>query len=208
MARYFNTAGPCVASRHYIIDPFERLGPEVRELINKRQYFVIHAARQTGKTTLLLDMMRKINQEGKSYALYCSLEVIHAIMEAKEGIPAIVRTIYTALNNYSLPNASQFAQNANYNDYANVLQSSIVEYCRTLDKPLIMFLDEADCLSDYTLISFMRQLRSGYVNHLSGVPFAHTGATTIRVAWFLFVVFRTCAGEFFYLPQKGAILST
>jgi hypothetical protein len=31
-----------------------------------------------------------------------------------------------------------------------------------LDKPLVIFFDKADCLSEGTLISFLRQLRDGY----------------------------------------------
>ncbi|NLE40877.1 MAG: hypothetical protein GX615_03475, partial [Lentisphaerae bacterium] len=52
MNRFFNTAGPCVPGKHYLLDASERL-LEVVELIRREQYFVIHAARQSGKTTLL-----------------------------------------------------------------------------------------------------------------------------------------------------------
>ena len=72
--KYFNVAGPCIESYHYMLDATERLHNEIIELINSQQYFVIHAARQTGKTTLLLDLASKINKAGKYYALYCSLE--------------------------------------------------------------------------------------------------------------------------------------
>ncbi|MDR2691338.1 MAG: ATP-binding protein, partial [Dysgonamonadaceae bacterium] len=44
-----------------------------------------------------------------------------------------------------------------------------------LDKPLVILFDEADCLSEGTLISFLRQLRSGY-NDRSFVPFVHSVA--------------------------------
>ncbi|MDR2819701.1 MAG: ATP-binding protein, partial [Desulfovibrio sp.] len=39
-----------------------------------------------------------------------------------------------------------------------------------MDKPLIVFFDEADCLEGQTLVSFLRQLRSGYVNRATA-PF-------------------------------------
>jgi hypothetical protein len=42
-----------------------------------------------------------------------------------------------------------------------------------LDKPLIILFDEADCLSGGTLISFLRQLRDGYVNRIR-YPFVHS----------------------------------
>jgi hypothetical protein len=50
--RYFNTSGPCNKKKHYIIDAATRL-QGVEQLIDMEQYFVIHAARQSGKTTYL-----------------------------------------------------------------------------------------------------------------------------------------------------------
>jgi len=52
--RYFNTAGPVNCADHYCLPPLERfdLG-EVLMLIEQRKYFVLHAPRQTGKTTCL-----------------------------------------------------------------------------------------------------------------------------------------------------------
>jgi predicted AAA+ superfamily ATPase len=71
--RYFNVAGPCNNIKHYMIDAATRLHG-VEELIDNEQYFVIHAARQSGKTTYLQDLTRRLNTEGKYYTLYCSLE--------------------------------------------------------------------------------------------------------------------------------------
>ena len=70
---YFNTSGPCNKEKHYMIESSTRL-KGVEQLIDMEQYFVIHAARQSGKTTYLLDLEAKINAAGKYYALYCSLE--------------------------------------------------------------------------------------------------------------------------------------
>jgi hypothetical protein len=49
------------------------------------------------------------------------------------------------------------------------------DFCEIIDKPLILFFDETDCLSGDTLISFLRQLRSGYVTR-SITPFVHSTA--------------------------------
>jgi hypothetical protein len=45
--------------------------------------------------------------------------------------------------------------------------------CAKLDKPLVVLFDEADCLSGQTLITFLRQLRDGYVNRIRA-PFIHS----------------------------------
>jgi hypothetical protein len=141
------------------------------DLIDSKQYFVIHAARQSGKTTLLKELTRKINAEGNYRALYCSLEGVQAFTEPEKGIPAAVKCIKDSIGNYGMPNG--FAENADYGDAANVLKASFVSYCKSLDKPLVVFFDEADCLSNGTLITFLRQLRNGYIDR-PDVPFVHS----------------------------------
>jgi hypothetical protein len=51
MPRRFNIAGPNQPDIHYTLDPEPRL-PGLRALVEQREYFVLHAPRQTGKTTL------------------------------------------------------------------------------------------------------------------------------------------------------------
>jgi predicted AAA+ superfamily ATPase len=53
----------------------------VEQLIDMKQYFVIHAARQSGKTTYLQDLTKRLNAGGKYYALYCSLEIAQGVIE-------------------------------------------------------------------------------------------------------------------------------
>ena len=53
--RAFNTAGPVRADRDYQIAPLSRIDlEEVLGLIRDERYFVLHAPRQTGKTSALL----------------------------------------------------------------------------------------------------------------------------------------------------------
>jgi len=171
MPLFFNIAGPCVPSEHYIIDPMRGIGDDLMSLINSKQYFLIHAARQSGKTTLLQALSRRLNAEGNHYALYCSLEALSEFTDPEKGIPAVVKTIKAAIEDSNMP--KNFAKDADYSDTVNVLRSSLVAYCRALDKPLIIFFDEADCLSDGTLVTFLRQLRYGYVNR-AVAPFVHS----------------------------------
>jgi transcription termination factor Rho len=109
---YFNVAGPCNPGEHYMIDPLRGIGDELMDLIDRNQYFVIHAARQSGKTTLLKELARKINAEKKYYALYCSLEVMQELADPEKGMPEIVGKIESCLKKQGLPEG--FAKNANY----------------------------------------------------------------------------------------------
>ena len=71
--RYFNTAGPCDEVRHYMVPAEPRL-PDARRLIDQGQYFVVHAPRQTGKTTTLRSLARTLTAEGRYAALHFSCE--------------------------------------------------------------------------------------------------------------------------------------
>ena len=69
----FNTTGPCFPDEHYMMPALDRL-PGVRELVAGGGYFVVHAPRQTGKTTARQALVSEINAKGDMFALYCSLE--------------------------------------------------------------------------------------------------------------------------------------
>jgi hypothetical protein len=174
MRRFFNIAGPCNKIQHYIIDPATRLHG-VENLIEYGQYFVIHAARQSGKTTYLQDLAQRLNAEENYYTLYCSLENLQGITNPKEGIPEIVRKIKSTLRFSSIPQREKFAEEADYENFTDVLQTELTIFSMALDKPLVILFDEADCLSEGTLITFLRQLRNGY-NSRSTTPFVHSVA--------------------------------
>ena len=52
MEKCFNIAGPCFPDEHYMLPALERL-PGIMRIVEQRSYFVLHAARQSGKTTAL-----------------------------------------------------------------------------------------------------------------------------------------------------------
>ena len=65
MSRFFNTTGPCNPERHYMLPAHERLvGASLDRYIKNELYWVLHAPRQTGKTTFLQSWMREINSGG------------------------------------------------------------------------------------------------------------------------------------------------
>ena len=74
MGRFFNTTGFCNPADHYMVEPFRGLLREVYDLIEKKQYFLIHAPRQTGKTTLLHALAHRLNREGKYIGCVLSVE--------------------------------------------------------------------------------------------------------------------------------------
>jgi len=56
---FFNTAGPMNCKKHYCLPPLNRLDlSEVEQLIEDEKYFILHAPRQTGKTSCLLALAK------------------------------------------------------------------------------------------------------------------------------------------------------
>ena len=90
MERFFNTAGPTIAADHYHLDPLQRLDwNEIEHLIATKRYFVLHAPRQTGKTTTLLAMMKVLNEGGRYACAYANIEGAQAARgDETQGIPA------------------------------------------------------------------------------------------------------------------------
>ncbi|MDR0613822.1 MAG: AAA-like domain-containing protein, partial [Dysgonamonadaceae bacterium] len=131
--------------------------------------------RQSGKTTYLQDLADRLNAGGKYYVLCCSLENIQNIVQPEDGIHRIVLKIKNQLRLSNIPHGTEFAKDADYSDFTNVLNMELTLFCMLLDKPLVILFDEADCLSDGTLILFLRQLRDGY-NSRSYRAFVHSVA--------------------------------
>ncbi|NES25586.1 MAG: ATP-binding protein, partial [Symploca sp. SIO3E6] len=74
MPKWFNIAGPCQIDIHYLLSPLARL-PELTRLIKQRGYFIIHAPRQTGKTTAMLTLAQELTASGQYTAVMLSAEV-------------------------------------------------------------------------------------------------------------------------------------
>lgn len=158
-----------------MLDAESRL-TDVCGLIDNKQYFVIHAARQSGKTTLLNSLEQTVNREGRYYALYCSLEAVQSFPEPDKGIPQIFNCIKSAIEISVLPvkeRLDDIAGRIDKDEIAVAVKKLFYIICSMLDKPLVVFFDEADCLSEGTLITFLRQMRDGYINRMR-TPFIHS----------------------------------
>jgi hypothetical protein len=165
MEKYFNIAGPCFPDEHYMLPALERL-PGIMRIVEQRSYFVLHAARQSGKTTALMALVDEINQKGTMNALYFTVESVQMFTDPNEGIPRIVERMRSALDNHSVFKSFAASEAAQTSDVREFLSGAAT----ASEKPLVIFFDEVDCLSDDTLVTFLRQLRDGYVTRKS-TPF-------------------------------------
>ena len=95
--RFFNTTGPVVPADHYCIPPLERLDlDDVLGLIHDKRYFVLHAPRQTGKTSTLL-ALRDLLNSGVAGGYRCVYVNVEAGQAAREDVGQAMRAILSAL---------------------------------------------------------------------------------------------------------------
>ncbi|MEE4247289.1 MAG: AAA-like domain-containing protein [Kangiellaceae bacterium] len=172
--KFFNTGGPVVLEDHYMIDPLSRINlDDVMLLIDQKKYFVLHAPRQTGKTSLLKALMTHINQAGHYTCLYVNVEIGQA---AREDVRDAMASIIAMMANQAalylgdrwLKNNLKRLQSLDGSQI--MLHNALAEWCEVLDKPLVLFIDEIDALVGDTLISILRQLRAGYADRPTGFP--------------------------------------
>ena len=164
--RFFNTAGPVQPEKHYNLDPLHRFNlPEILSLIEQEKYFILHAPRQTGKTSALLALMKHLNEGSQYQALYFNVEIAQA---AREDVPAAMQAILSELSSRADimlqdPVPRQIKQTALQQEGGNVsLNYLLTAWSEASEKPLILLIDEIDSLIGDTLISVLRQLRAGY----------------------------------------------
>ena len=172
--RRFNTSGPVVAEDHYRVPPLDRLDlAEIRQLIDRKHYFVLHAPRQTGKTSALLALKDLLNAEDACRCVYVNVE---GAQTAREDVDAAIRTVLNEL--------ARRALNAVGDDYLeetwpavlakagghSALGDALGRWARVAPKPLVLLIDEIDALVGDSLLAVLRQLRAGYDLRPAGFP--------------------------------------
>jgi Archaeal ATPase. len=144
-------------------------------LFNKKKYFILHAPRQTGKTSTMLNFAQQLNKDGIYSALYVNVEGAQAARtDYIKGMATILEQFFTRIKE-QLPHEkhiiaylAQLLQKGNFT--GSSLNSMLNEWAKNSSKPLIILFDEIDSLVGDTLISVLRQLRSGYDQRPNGFP--------------------------------------
>ena len=174
--RFFNTTGPVRRDKHYCVPPLSRLDlDDVLGLVRDEQYFVMHAPRQTGKTSALLALRDLLNSgaAGAYRCVYANVEGAQAAREDKEeALRAILdelasRAHATLRDGFLDEHWPAILAKSGPN---GALRSALTRWAEADPKPLVLLLDEIDTLVGDTLLSVLRQLRAGYDRRPSGFP--------------------------------------
>jgi hypothetical protein len=148
-----------------MLPPADRLvGAQLPRYIKDKLYWVLHAPRQTGKTTFLQSWAREINTSGEGVACYVTVERCDRVSQAELAIPAICSAIREAAEWNGLPIPANDDPN-----HFSMLSSILKNWSQlVVPKPLIVLFDEVDVLVDETMVSFLRQLRGGFASRGTG----------------------------------------
>ena len=174
--RTFNTEGPVVAADHYHIPPLERIDLDaVLGMIRDKKYFVLHAPRQTGKTSALLALRDLLNggAHGEFRCVYANVEAGQAMREnVVEGMRTVLSQFALraslTLGDDTLERVCSDAMNSA--GPGGALSLTLSRWAAADRTPLVLLIDEIDALVGDTLLSVLRQLRSGYDQRPAAFP--------------------------------------
>ena len=171
--RWFNTAGPVRAADHYLIPPLSRIDLDaVLGLVRDKKYFVLHAPRQTGKTSALLALADLLNERG-CHCLYVTLET------ARTARGDVARAMHSVL--FRLASGARAKLGDSFLDEIwpdllaragadEALYDALSRWAAAAPRPLVLLIDEIDTLTGDSLLSVLQQLRAGYPDRPERFP--------------------------------------
>ena len=173
--RFFNTEGPVRPHDHYAIPPLDRMDvDELLGLIRAKRYFVLHAPRQTGKTSALI-ALRDLLNSGAVGDFRCVNTNVEVGQVARDDVARGMRAILSRL----AMRARLLGDHFPHESWRAVLEASgpddalgdlLSNWCVANPTPLVLLVDEIDSLVGDTLLSVLRQLRAGYEQRPEGFP--------------------------------------
>ena len=174
--RKFKTSGPVVPAQHYCIPPLERMDLEyVLELIRDEEYFILHAPRQTGKTSALIALQDLLNS-GTVGSYRCVYVNVEGGQSAKHDVGRGIRSVL-----FQIALRAQLALKDDFVDdrWLDILETAgpdaaltgvLTKWSLASSQPLVLLVDEIDALIGDTLIAVLRQLRAGYDTRPAAYP--------------------------------------
>ena len=165
--RNFNTEDPVVAEDHYCIPPLQRVdSSEILERVRDKRYFVLHAPRQTGKTSILLALRDLLNSgpEGRFRCVHVNVEAAQA---AGENVECAVRSILSGLASRARLLGDGFLEEfwpaiLAKSGAEDAFGEALTRWCEASPTPLVLLIDEIDALIGDSLLSVRRQWRAHY----------------------------------------------
>lgn len=167
MNKIFNVSGDCKPALHYMVDIEPKLR-QIKEMVDKGEYFTINRARQYGKTTTLRALGQFLEHEYVVVSLdfqtisYADFETEQKFSAAFSGeildntkqIPEMIRK-----------KLSIYAEEAGDQITLSALFKTLSEWCGCSDRKIVLLIDEVDsATNNQVFLDFLSQLRGYYIN--------------------------------------------
>ena len=166
----FNTAGPCLPGRHYMLPPLPRV-PEAQELVDDGGYFVLHAPRQSGKTTFLMAFAEALTETGAYAALYTTCEAAEAAGDDLVMAQEIIVQRMISRAQAQLP-PELWPPPFTPQSLPARLTDFLRAWAEACPRRLVVLFDEIDALRGQSLISVLRQLRDAFPTRPEHAPWS------------------------------------
>ena len=164
--RFFNTEGPMVAQDHYCIAPLDRVDlDEILTLVRLKKYFLLHAPRQSGKTSTLQALADHLNASGAYRCLYVNFQGAQtAERDLAEAMQIVLSSIVAAARRTFGTDSLQelWDRISQRQPPASALLEFLELWCASESQPLVLLIDEIDALHDRPLLAVTDQLRRGH----------------------------------------------
>ena len=165
MSRYFNITGCCNPQEHYMVNLDSRLA-QIKEMVDKGQYFSINKGRQYGKTTILKALREYL--KGEYVVISMDFQFVSTSEFATENsfVKAFARLLW---NRYRREMPSEIEEQIKRMklslDYVEAdLFAVLSEWCEMSSKPIVLMIDEVDSASNnQVFLDFLAQLRGYYL---------------------------------------------
>lgn len=165
MVKKFHVTGTCIPERNYMVDIGSRLDTIITDYIGEGKYFTINRARQYGKTTMLYLLERRI--VGQYLVIRLSFEAADELFVSLYTLAAgLIRKIGKVLKKQQLDETVMRQWNAPISGEFPLddLSDRITFLCQSVDKEIVLMIDEVDKSSDnQVFLAFLGLLRNKYL---------------------------------------------
>src|SRR5262249_9694235 len=145
--------------------------PEAHRLVERGKYFVIHAPRQTGKTTTVSSLAQELTEIGAYAAALVSVEVGSAMRDHIGAAELAILGAWRSSADRRLP-AELVPPVWPDAPPGQRLNAALQAWAKAMPRPLVLFVDEIDALQGVALISVLRQIRDGFQDRPASFPWS------------------------------------
>lgn len=177
MSKCFNITGSCVPEQHYMVDITERL-EKIKAMIDRGDYFVINRGRQYGKTTTLNALRKYLSDSYYVVSMDFQRQMSSAKFKDEHSFSvAFVKAFIDSLKRNDCPDhllsaLNELKESVNEDLELVELFLNLSKFCGTLERPIVLMIDEVDQASNnQVFLDFLAQLRGYYLDRFESPTF-------------------------------------